>query len=181
MLNGLVLSLLLTSNIFLAQNTSTDAANLRQERQEARQEQREARREEFKEKLQEIKSERKQKVIENMAARFEHVKSKWIAHWNKYLERLTSVLDKIEERYGASEQIDIARASVAEAQVAVDKLSEKTYDIDFDSEDTLREDIKILVTEFKADLMATRETVKNAKADTQEAFRLAKSTDTDEE
>ena len=187
MLAGLILTAFLTSRLLANEDamtstysneTSTETSTIRENRKEAVNDFKEKRmenREELKEKIQALKDERKQKIVENMANRFSTVKSKWVEHWNSVLERLTKILDKIESEKGNSDSISSARSKISEAQTLIDDLSEKDYSVDFASEDTLKEDIKSLISQFKEDHLKVLTSIREAKKSVQEVFSQTRS------
>lgn len=164
MITSAILTLLIASSSMLTQvqvdtNVVTDRRELIQQK-----------RAENKERIQEIRNDRKQKVVSNIAARFSHVKSKWVANWTRYLDRLEKISEKIEQEFGSFDSLEVANASIQEARDLVEAMENKEYAIEFESEETLREDIKLTVDEFKSDMQTTMASVRQAKSDLQAAF-----------
>lgn len=160
--------------VLLTTTVSSPSARIKEIRQENIQERKELReqtREEFKEKLEAIQDERKQAVVEKLATRFETNNDKWTLHWTNVLTRLTQILDKAKEKFGETEELTEAYASVASAQAIVDTQAAIEYTIEFDDEATLGANIKKLVSEFRADLKETLDAVKEARNSVKEAIK----------
>jgi hypothetical protein len=131
----------------------------------------ESKREELKEKLESIKDENKKKIVEHLGEMMASKNEKWTSHWNTVLTRLTEILAKVEERGG---DVALAKAAITEAQAAVTAQSAKTYTISVTTEAKLREDVSPTATQFKADLKATQEKVKDAREAVHAAFKSIK-------
>ena len=105
---------------------------------------------------------------------------KWTSHWTDSLTRLTEILEKLESRSSelADSGVDTAevdaaisdaRAAVDSAQDAINAQAANVYEINFEDESTLREDIQPIVTGFREEMRETFSTIKTAK----EAVRVA--------
>ena len=148
---------------------------------------REEAREEFKLKLQEIKDERKAKIVENLDGRLGKLNEKWIRHFNRVLSRLSQIIAKIKVRAEelAGEGVDVsevnaqvleAEAAIAEAQAAVDAQAAMVYTIEIGDEDSLGDAVSEALGEFKEDIKAVWEKVREARHQVVEALAALKRT-----
>ncbi len=140
---------------------------------ELNQEEREARREEFQTKLEEMKDIRKQAMIERVDEKISNFNEKHTTKLQNGLTRMQAVLDKVETRASSESakgvDVDEVEAAVEEAQTAIDAAQEaittqleKEYVIDLTDETSIRSSAKELFTEFRTDLKAVHELVKDA-------------------
>jgi hypothetical protein len=156
--------------------TSTAAGALRKDyKQEA-----EKLREVYLQKLQTIKDERKKTIAEHIDQVISDRNAKWVEHWNNVLKRLTEILNKIQTRADkaakngkdisqVSQSVQEAANTVAAAQTAVNAQAEKTYTINVTSEESVGQEVRTMVANFRADvksviskIMAAREAVKKS-------------------
>lgn len=135
-------------------------------------------REEFKNKLKNLKDERKKLIVEKIDQKYDLVNKKWVAKWNKALIRLTEILAKIKQRDNEgklSQAISDAQAKIASAQAKVDEQAAKTYVINISSEDKLGPSVRETNQQFKNDIKAVHELVKDAHKAVVEVINQAKS------
>lgn len=104
----------------------------------------------------------------------------------KHLDKITSILNRLEDRVNrstpdikdaalAQTAIADAKAAIATASSAVKDQSEKDYTVEVSSESKVRGDVKKVRDMLHADLMSVRESVIKAKQAVVNAIRVAKS------
>jgi len=158
-----------------------EAKQRRQEASEEAKTRREEAREEFKLRLKEIKDERKAKIVENLDERLANRNEKWIRHFNRVLTRLSQIIAKIkiraEELAGEGTDVSEVNAQVAEAEAAIEVAQEavnaqalKVYTIEITDEDSLGDAVSEVIGEFKDDIKAVWEKVREARRQVVEAF-----------
>lgn len=153
---------------------------LRARKQEAAEE-REQKREEFRAKLIEIQNERKQKILENIDERIVKVNEKWVEHWSNVLDRLTSIVAKIDERSGGEVDTSAAKTAIANAESAINTQAGMVYEITIEDEETLGENVSEVLEKFHSDLREVHTTIKTAKEEVVKALRSLKSTNGDDD
>jgi len=146
---------------------------------------REAAREELKLKLEDLKDQRKAKVVEHIGDRINALNEKWINHFNKVLARLNQILAKVKTRAeelasggtdtsGVGTQITQAETAIAEAQYAVNNQAAQVYDLEPSDETTLGKEVSGVIGDFKDDIKAVWEKVRDARHQVVEAFSALK-------
>lgn len=134
----------------------------------------EAKREEFKQKLTEIRDERKRSIVELIDLRIDKMVERWANHWNKVLTRLSEILAKVGTRADKAETaghdvsavraaIAAAEAAIAAAQNAVNELAGKTFVIEITDEETLGQNVRETIHAARAEFVAAREKVREAR------------------
>lgn len=111
--------------------------------------------------------------------RFSNMNQKWLKHWTAVLERLSLILDKIENRLAeqdgdtsaAEAAISDARKAILTAQASVDDLAEADYDIEFTTDEKFGPQLKEAIADFRSDSKETWELVKTAKEQVHAAFQ----------
>ncbi len=153
-----------------------------QERKDTLQEKRAA----FKEKLQTIKDGKKQVVVERIASKLATVNQNQTARLTGILEKLTTIVTAIEEKVtkakadgqditSAEAAISSAKTAISNAQSAVATQLVKDYTITINTENTLRNDVGVITSQFRSDMQTTHKAVVDAKqAVMQAAKELAK-------
>lgn len=139
------------------------------------------RRDAARERLSEISDERKANVAERLSNQMETVNDLLSAKSLRYLERLEEILAKISERLaeleastGKSEvqaKIDVALNAINVAKSATVTQQNKVYEVQFDSEDTLREGFQSEKEQMKSDHNALRDLIDDAKQAVHDAFQ----------
>lgn len=163
------------------------AGDLKQMRHDAMQDRKDstdsgkARREAMHEKFQEIKNERKRAIVSNLQEKFGAHQQRWGEHWTNVLSRLSEILAKVVEVGGTTEESETAQASIDTAQAAIDEFLAKEYSIEFEDEETVGENVRQLVQEFKEDSKVVFELIKTAKDDVKAAARVAKGENNEDE
>lgn len=168
------------------QEIKADVTEKRSEFQEQLTERREAakedfaeKREEFKMRLEEISDEKKQQIVERVDAHITETNQNITTRLAEHLDKITEIIDRIEAKAGELEgdtkavddAVTVARAAVETAQDAVAEQAGKEYVIEITDDTSLREDVKTVVDQFRADIKATAETVKEARQKTVDAAR----------
>ena len=141
----------------------------------------ETRREEFKAKLEALKDEKKVAVVERvdtrLAERNQNITDRLLGH----LERISGVIDKMEDRLASAEggdtstvdsAIATARLAVASAESAVVAQSGNTYVIELGDEAELRSIVEATVGQFRSDMGVVITAVKSARDATQKAAQV---------
>lgn len=152
-------------------------ADLAARREEAK-EKFEERRQEFQEKLGEIKDERKQAIVERTDERLSAMNESLTNRLLEHLSKIDEVLDRVAtsaESYNDStldDAITVARASIETAQTAIEEQAGKEYIVSIGEEDELRTAVKAVVEQFRTDMKATADAVKEARDKTAEAARI---------
>jgi len=174
--------------IFSLAITPVNAQRRREKFGEARQraaEKHELRKEQLSDRISLIKDERKAALVEKLLVRIEKSNEKWVTHWNRTLERLSSILDKIEERANAADDagtdvsvvlaaIADARIAITSAQTAVNTQAENSYSFEFIEEESVGQVVRATIANFKNDTKATMQTVKDARTAVVNAIRNLK-------
>lgn len=127
-------------------------------------------REDFKQKVAQIRDQNRQRLVTNIDERIQTVNKKWTDHWSTALDRLDTILGKIETRLqnygGDTSEIDSAitdaKDAIATARDAVDTQAQKDYVLQITDESTLGSGMRTLISQFHDDLKTTRETVSTA-------------------
>ncbi|QQS43296.1 hypothetical protein IPM65_03985 [Candidatus Roizmanbacteria bacterium] len=97
----------------------------------------------------------------------------------EHLDRISEIIDRIEEKAGELEgdtqavddAITVARAAVETSQEAVAEQAGKEYIIELSDESNVKDDVQKVVTQFRTDIKATVETVREARQKTVDAAR----------
>lgn len=155
---------------------------IQKQREEAK-EKFEMQREEFKTKILEIKDQRTKEVVERVDGRLNTVNANRTAALTKHLDRMSSILVRIENRVAKkrSDGVDTSAVdkAVVEAQSAIDTAKEavtsqasKEYIVTITDETKLKIDVKSAFDQFKSDMEATLLTIKQAKEALTAAARL---------
>ena len=142
----------------------------------------EEKRTELREDLKKIRDEKKKQVVENTASRISDRNTRWVSHWNEVLERLSSILEKIETEASSlnntalNEAIAKAKSSLAASQTKVSTQAAKLYSPTIETESSLGENMRELISLFQADVKSvitslneTRRMVKDAATKLREA------------
>lgn len=127
-------------------------------------------REEFKQKVAELRDQNRQRLILNIDERIQTVNKNWTDHWSTALDRLDTILGKIETRLqnydGDTTDIDSAivdaKDSIATARTAVEAQANKDYVIEITDDTTIGSQMRGLISQFHEDLTATRTVVNDA-------------------
>lgn len=136
-------------------------------------------REAFKTNLKEITDEKKQEIVERVDSHIRKMNEKITEKLAEHLDRISGIIDRIEEKAAESEgdakavddAVIVAREAVETAQRAVSDQAGKEYIIEITDEGNLRADVKSVVTQFRTDIKATVELVKEARQKTIDAAR----------
>jgi chromosome segregation ATPase len=137
---------------------------------------------ELRKKIEDIKDERKKKLVEKLSEKINNINKRKVAKMAEALKKLETILSKITSQQEALKQsgintdalentIEKAKKAITTASAAVDVQSKKTYEISFDSEDTMRNDIGKTVKELENDLREVHKLIIDAKQTVQEAAK----------
>lgn len=158
-----------------AQDARTTSA---EETTPATEEEREARREEFQTKLEEMKDIRKQAMIERIDEKINNFNERHTTKLETGITRMQSVLDGIATKAATlndtdlDEAIESAQEAIDVAQEAVTAQLEMEYVIDLEDETEVRSAAQEIFTQFRANLQAVHEAVKDAHMAVVKAARL---------
>lgn len=135
----------------------------------------------FKDQIAKIKDEKKKTITEKINDNIAANNTKMTGNMTEVLSRMTSIIAKLKEKSSALKTagkdtvaldgaIATAETAVATAQTAVTAQSQKTYTTTISDDSTLRIAIMQLYNQFRGDILATRQTVLNAKKAVVDAF-----------
>ncbi len=172
-----------TSSIKERATTKKDAVELMKSERKAMIASKEA---ELKAKLAKFKDQQKVAVVERINKALNSINTKMTTHFKNILDRLTTLLNKLEARVDnnsadikdpavARVAISTARDSIASASAATTTQSEKDYTVSVSSETKAKTDLKVVKDQLMADLKALREQVQIAKKLVANAIKTAKS------
>lgn len=155
----------------MGETTSSVSAQVKERLQEVASK-REERRVQFRHKLQEIKDTKKRQVLENLDTRLTAVKDKWVENWTNTLDRLNSIVLKLEEKNvsSASSAIIAAKSAINTAQDKVTEIAGKDYVFTINDEQSLGQDARDFISAFKEDMQAVHASVKAAREAVRTAF-----------
>ena len=128
-------------------------------------------REEFKTRIAKIKDTRKQAIVEKIDNQIAVLNKKHTDRFNKLLEKLTSILSRIETKTDELETdgvnvstvdvaVQIARDAISVAQREILDQAGKDYVIEIDTESNLREVVSSGFKEFRGDMEILRDSIK---------------------
>ncbi len=133
-----------------------------------------SRREEFKKKVKGFIDEKKKSIVENLDSRINDMNKNRTAHFSEIIEKLTSILDKIEVKAKEmqakgvdisrlSSAISDARSAINEASVAIETQAGKNYVINISTETNVKNDVSTTIQLLKTDMQVVMDAVKKAK------------------
>lgn len=142
----------------------------------------EAKRADAKERFAVIRDERKRTLVERVENSLDAINERRTDHFARVLERLSSILEKILSRADAMKsngtdvsaveaQVQQAQSAIAAAQEAVRTQAAKDYSLEITDETTVKEIVSGVYRQLQADLKATGELVRKARAEVAEAFQ----------
>src|SRR3990167_4664409 len=128
-------------------------------------------REEFKTRIAKIKDTKKQAIVEKIDNQIAVLNKKHTDRFNKLLEKLTSILSRIETKTDELETdgvnvstvdvaVQIARDAISVAQREILDQAGKDYVIEIDTESNLREVVYSGFKEFRGDMEILRDSIK---------------------
>ena len=144
-----------------------------------------AKREEIKAKVQSMRDERKKLVVERVQTKLGEVNGRRTDHFLKVLERLSTILDKIQSRTEKAKTegknvtavetaIASARTAISTAQTAVNTQKAKTYEITVTDDTTAKNDVGAITKQLQEDLRVVQDTVAAARNAVQNVFKEIK-------
>lgn len=136
--------------------------------------------------LEVFKDRKKAEVVERVNKNLNNINKKMTGQMLKHLQRMTSILNKLEARVNsakpdvkdvasARKAIADAKASMASASAAVQAQAENDYTITVSSETRAKTDVQKVREQLHNDLGALRQLVVEAKQAVAKAIRVAKS------
>lgn len=149
-------------------NTTMDRLESTTERVQLTQEEREEKRTAFQEKLEGITDIRRQAMIERVDEKINNFNERHTTKLQNGLTRMQTVLDKISTKAATlnneelDTQIETAQTAIDEAQEAITAQLENEYILDLTDETSIRSSGKELFMDFKTNLKAVHELVKEA-------------------
>ena len=140
----------------------------------------------LKARLEAFKDKKKAEVVEKVNKNLNNINQKMTGQMLKHLERMTSILTKLEARVNSAKPdvknvaaakaaIADAKASIASASAAVSSQAEIDYTITISSETKVKGDVQKVREQLHTDLKAVRKLVIDAKQAVANAIRVAKS------
>lgn len=127
----------------------------------------------LKEKLQKFRDQKKAEVAERVNTNLNKINQKQTGQMQDYLDRMSSLLDKLEAR--VNQASPDARTAIASASSAVSVQAEKDYTLQITTESRVRADAQETRDTLHKDLQAARAQVVDAKQAVANAIRAAKS------
>lgn len=136
-------------------------------------------------KLAKFKDAQKAKRVENINTNLNKINDNRVAAMNRFLDKASTILDKVEARVNgvtdkdttaAKAAIADARAAIETARVAVETQSTKNYSITLNSETTAKVDAQKAYNSLRTDLQATKQIVTTAKQAVAKAIQVAATT-----
>jgi hypothetical protein len=172
-----------TSGVLSATANTTPASNREEKGRLSGETEQE--RTEFRQQLQAIKDEKKRKVVETVDANIAKNNEKWMNNLTNTLNRLSAILEKIEEKTNelensgkdtakVKELIAEASTAISEAQTIVSSQREETYTIDIQEEGNLGQAVSATIKEFRSDIKSVFEKVKTARLKVRSALTALK-------
>ncbi len=166
LINILIIFLLLSTPSYLLAKTTREQITIK--------------RQEFKTRALEIRDKNKQEIVKRIDNRITTLNKKHTERFTKLLDKLSSILDRIEvkstelenEEVNVSEVdvlVQIARDAIEVAQNEVESQASKDYVIELDSESNLGQVVSAAFNEFKDDMAVVRDSVKVARDAVHEA------------
>lgn len=139
----------------------------------------------FKAKLEAFKDKRKAQVAERVNTNLNKINQNQTSEMLKHLERMSSLLDKLEGRVNkgssdikdsqaAKAAIGSARTTISTTTAAVTAQAGKDYTINVTSESKIKADVQGVRNQLKTDLQAVRKQVIDAKQSVSNAVRIAR-------
>jgi len=124
-------------------------------------------RNQFKEKLQQIKDLRKQKILEKIDQSLANINRRWTTHFTNVLNRLTKILEKIQNRKEAQNnpaiqaKIQTIAQQIQTTKTAVTNQAAKEYTLQITTEEKLGEAVQKAHESLRSDLQALRDQIKD--------------------
>lgn len=123
-------------------------------------------------KIQQLKDTRRKNLILKLDDKIASISSKRAESMTDALEKLEGILLKIKAKSGQisgcdttklNKEIESAQESIASASSAVDILAVKTYDLDFNSEDSVKTNVGVVIKQLTQDLKTAHQNIMKAK------------------
>lgn len=155
-----------------------------EEKRKAAMEERKLKREEFKTKLMELKDKKKAAIVERIDIRLNNKNQQLTSILIGHLDRISIILDKVQEKINSSMQEDkksiedkivIAREAITQAQTIVKEQSGVNYELEFDTEEDLKEGAQEVIQKFREDMKKSTDAVKKARELAVDAVQTNKS------
>lgn len=140
----------------------------------------------LKERLQKFRDQKKAQVTQRININLNRINQNQTAQMQKHLEKMSSILDRLEKRVterssdikdpvSAREAIGNARSNIASATAAVRQQAENDYTLTVSSESKVRADAQKMREQLHTDLQKVRKMVIDAKQSVANSIRVAKS------
>lgn len=157
-----------------AQRRQEEFKTMMEGQREALKKQIEKKRTELRQRLQTIRDEQKRKAVEKIDAHMDALNERWTGNFSHVVEQLENILGKITERaaqegkkgravVAVDTALSGAKDSIATSRSAIVAQTGKTYAMSISTEEGLRTDVGKTRKVLHDDLVAVRETVKNAR------------------
>lgn len=142
-------------------------------------------REEVKAKVTAMRDVRKKQVVERVQSKISDINTRRTDHFLKVLERLSTILDKIQSRTEKAKAegknvtsiesaIASARTAISSAESTVNTQKAKTYQITVTDDTTARNDVGATAKQLESDIRAVQDTVQVARQAVQNVFQQIK-------
>jgi len=194
-LTGLVLASALTSPVFAVDNASTGGTTrdairgtIKPSREDAAENRVNVRatvtqnRTDFRERVKAVRDERKLQILERMEGRFNNINERRTNHFQKVLDRLRRILERIQSRSDRAKSngkdVSAVETAIAQATAAIDAAEQavndqkaKTYNVTVTDETTARNEVGDTLKTLQEDLHATWQKVQDARKAVFDALR----------
>jgi len=130
-------------------------------------------------KLAQFKNRNKAQIAERINTNLNKINQNRTSQMLRHLEKMSMILDKLEQRVNAGAAIAEARASIASASAAVQAQAQNDYTITVTSESRIRTDIQQIRLKLHEDLQAIRKQVIDAKQSVANAIREGRASGTE--
>lgn len=140
----------------------------------------------LKERLEKFKDKKKAEITERVSTNLNRINQKQTEQMLKHLDRMVTILGKLETRVNAGsadvKDVSAAKEAITEAKTAIDEAkavvsaqAKKDYTVAVASESRVKSDVKKLRDMLHTDLKSVREAVVKAKQAVANSIRVAKS------
>lgn len=163
-----------------------------QEKQELVKKTRESNKQDLSRKLSDFSDTRKIELAEKLTNQMTLINTKWTSHWSEVLDKLISILariqsrlDKLEEKgmdvSKAQEAVTVAQVDIETARNAVIDQAAKVYPVQVTDEERLGESLSQQKEIMRSDLVEVKKLVSDARMSAREALSILKQITSNEE
>ncbi|MBI2334289.1 hypothetical protein HYU96_00645 [Candidatus Daviesbacteria bacterium] len=128
----------------------------------------------LKEKLKNFRDQKKASAAARVSDNLNMINDKQTVQMLKHLDKMTSILNRLEAKVGATDAIAAAKAAITSATEAVKAQADSDYTLTISGEAKAREEAQALRQKLHADLKSVRQMVIDAKQSVAAAIRAAR-------